>query len=157
MASRQLRPVATERASAAKGAGAATGAGAPSALANWPIQLHLMPVQAPYFQGATVLLAADCVPFAHPGFHADMLAGRILVIGCPKLDDTSAYLEKLAAIFRFNEVRAVEVAFMEVPCCHGLARLAATAIEQSGKRLPLELIKVGIDGQIQPLPERAIA
>ena len=120
----------------------------PAALANWPIQLHLVPSQAPYFQGATLLVAADCVPFAYPDFHARMLSGRVLLIGCPKLDDTSAYLEKLAAILRFNDVHAVEVAFMEVPCCHGLVRLVSQAIAASGKDVPLALTEVSIQGEI---------
>jgi Pyruvate/2-oxoacid:ferredoxin oxidoreductase delta subunit len=135
----------------------AGGAGQPSALRNWPVQLHLLPVQAPYFDKARVLLAADCVPFAYADFHQSMLAGRTLIIGCPKLDDTSAYEEKLAAIFRFNDIEAVEVAFMEVPCCHGLVRLVAKALERSGKAIPLEMVQVGIDGTIKHEQRRASA
>lgn len=142
-AMRQLRPLAASPATA--GGGEAQ----PSALRNWPVQLHLLPVQAPFFQGAKVLLAADCVPFAFPDFHRDMLSGRTLIIGCPKLDDVSAYLEKLTAIFRFNDVREVEVAFMEVPCCHGLVRLAGEALQASGKDIPLHLVKVGINGELE--------
>ena len=120
----------------------------PSALGNWPVQLHLVPVQAPYYRGATLLIAADCVAFAYPAFHRKMLAGRTLIIGCPKLDDTEAYTDKLASILRLNEVRAVEVAFMEVPCCHALCRLVTRALGASGKEIPLELIEVGIQGEI---------
>jgi hypothetical protein len=133
------------------------GAPAPSALRNWPVQLHLLPVQAPYFDKAKVLIAADCVPFAYADFHRGMLAGRTLIIGCPKLDDTSAYEEKLAAIFRFNDIEAVEVAFMEVPCCHGLVRLVADALKQSGKSIDLELVQIGIDGTIKHEQRRASA
>ena len=129
----------------------------PSALANWPIQLHLAPIQARAFQGATLLVAADCVPFAYADFHSRLLGGRTLLIGCPKLDDTSAYLEKLTAILRFNDVRAVEVAFMEVPCCHGLARLVGQAIAASGKPIPLGLIEVSIQGEIIRPAARASA
>lgn len=123
----------------------------PSALRNWPVQLHLLPVQAPYFSQADLLIAADCVPFAHAGFHETLLAGRTLLIGCPKLDDTSAYQEKLAAIFRFNDIRSVEVAVMEVPCCRGLVHLVDQAIEAAGKADTLRprLARVGIRGEIQ--------
>ncbi|MFH2010420.1 MAG: 4Fe-4S binding protein [bacterium] len=121
----------------------------PSALTNWPVQLHLVPVQAPYFDRAKVLIAADCVPFAQPGFHQNMLQGRTLIIGCPKLDDVSAYLDKLTAIFKFNDIQSVEVAFMEVPCCHGLVRLVQQALEASGKDLQPSLTRVGIRGEIQ--------
>lgn len=129
----------------------------PSALRNWPVQLHLLPVQAPFFKNAKVLLAADCVPFAHPDFHQSLLAGRALIIGCPKLDDTSAYLEKLTAIFRFNDIEAVEVAYMEVPCCRGLVQLATQAAEASGKSVPISLVRVGINGQLDAVQERASA
>ncbi|MBI4701546.1 MAG: 4Fe-4S binding protein [Deltaproteobacteria bacterium] len=141
----------------APAAGPGERTGQASALANWPVQLHLAPIQAPYYHGARLLLAADCVPFALPEFHRRLLAGRTLLIGCPKLDDTSAYLEKLAAILRCNDVAAVEVAFMEVPCCHGLARLAAQAIRASGKQIPLALTKVGIGGEILEPAQRASA
>ena len=128
--------------------------GALSALANWPVQLTLAPVQAPYFEGATLLVAADCVPFAYPEFHGRMLAGRTLLIGCPKLDDAPAYLEKLTAILRLNDLRAIEVAFMEVPCCHGLVRLVAQAVAASGKSLAVTLIRLGIHGEVQERSER---
>lgn len=120
-----------------------------STLANWPVQLHLVPVQAPYFEGAKLLIAADCVPFAHAGFHSTFLAGRTLIICCPKLDDVSVYLAKLTAIFLNNAIESVEVAHMEVPCCHGLVRLVQQALAASGREIPLSLTQVGIRGEIQ--------
>jgi len=150
-AMRQLQP------KAPLPARAGNGGQTPSTLRNWPVQLHLVPPQAPYYQGAKILLAADCVPFAHADFHRDMLAGSTLIIGCPKLDDLSAYMEKLTAIFQFNDIREVEVAFMEVPCCHGIVRLAADAINGSGKDIPLTLSKINIDGTLERQQPRVSA
>jgi len=121
---------------------------APSTLTNWPVQLHLVPTHAPYLEGAKLLIAADCVPFAFADFHRELLAGRTLVIGCPKLDDVEAYVEKLAEILRVNDVASIDVAYMEVPCCFGLVRLVRTALADSGKDIPLHLIKIGIGGEI---------
>jgi Pyruvate/2-oxoacid:ferredoxin oxidoreductase delta subunit len=118
----------------------------PSRLRNWPVQLHLVPVNAPYLRGASLLLAADCVGFASPDFHASFLDGRILIVGCPKLDDAAFYREKLAAILRENDIRELTVAFMEVPCCSGLVNLARQALADSGKKIPLTTVKVGIEG-----------
>lgn len=151
-AMRQMEPLGKMAPTAGPGLGSgATKPGSiPSALTNWPLQLHLTPVQAPFFHQAKLLIAADCVPFAQPDFHQTMLAGRALLIGCPKLDDTSAYLDKLTAIFQFNEIESVEVAFMEVPCCRGLVGLVEKALEASGKDLKAELTQVGIQGNAQP-------
>ncbi|MCX7805161.1 MAG: 4Fe-4S binding protein [Planctomycetota bacterium] len=121
----------------------------PSALRNWPLQLHLAPISAPQYDGATLLISADCVPFALADFHSRLLDGRTLIIGCPKLDDTDAYLEKLTGIFRRNGIRAVEVAHMEVPCCFALVHLVRTALRDSGKDIPLTLVRVGIRGGVQ--------
>lgn len=118
----------------------------PSELRQWPVQLHLVPVNAPYWQDAELLIAADCVPFAFAGFHARHLRGKRLIICCPKLDDTAAYLEKLQAIFAQNSIHSVTVAHMEVPCCHGLVRLVQEALTRSGKPLPLKTVEVGIRG-----------
>ncbi len=150
-APRQMQPLGQMAPSAGPGSapGAPTSGGQPSALTNWPVQLHLVPVQAPFFHQAKLLVAADCVPFSHPDFHQGMLAGRTLIIGCPKLDDTSAYLDKLTAIFQFNEIESVEVAFMEVPCCNGLVQLVNQALEASGKDLKPALTRVGIRGDTQ--------
>jgi ferredoxin len=121
-----------------------------SQLRNWPVQIHLLPIEAPFYQGAHLLLAADCVPFAYPGFHQDFLSGRTLAVGCPKLDDPLYYVEKLANILRSNDIRSLTVAHMEVPCCFGLERIAAQAVERSGKDIPVEVVIVGRDGTIKP-------
>jgi NAD-dependent dihydropyrimidine dehydrogenase PreA subunit len=120
----------------------------PSQLGQWPVQLHLVPVHAPYFQNADLLIAADCVPFAFADFHGKFLRGRALVVGCPKLDDVEAYHRKLTEIFRQNDIRMVEVIHMEVPCCFGLVRLVQMALKDSGKAIPLVLTKVGIRGEV---------
>ena len=124
-----------------------------SALANWPVQLVLAPVQAPYFQGARLLIAADCVPFALADFHQGFLAGRTLLMGCPKLDDAELYRRKLAQIFIQNDIQSVEVLYMEVPCCFGLAHLIHLAIQESGKDIPVEITKIGIRGTIGEVQE----
>jgi ferredoxin len=120
----------------------------PSRLRNWPVQLRLVPVNAPYLQGANILLAADCVPFALADFHRRIMDGKILLIGCPKLDDAAFYREKLASILSENDVRSLTVAFMEVPCCFGLVNLARQALEDSAKDIPFSTVKVGIQGEV---------
>ncbi len=132
--------------SATAPAGKYTGA---SALTQWPVQLHLVPVAAPYWDGADLLVAADCVAFALGGFHDDLLKGRKLAIACPKLDDTGPYVEKLAQIIGRNNIRSVSVAHMEVPCCYGLIRIVEAALAASGKNLQLKKIEVGIDGELR--------
>jgi NAD-dependent dihydropyrimidine dehydrogenase PreA subunit len=139
------RPMVLPRADAPP---ARAGAG-PSRLAQWPVQLHLVPVAAPYFRGADLLVAADCVPFAYPGFHEELLAGRALVVGCPKLDDLSAYVQKLGRIVAENDVRSVTVARMEVPCCGGIAAAARRSVEASGKPIPFRDVVVGVSGTIR--------
>jgi len=121
---------------------------AASALANWPVQLRLVPVNAPYFDGADLLIAADCAPFALADFHARLLDGKILLIGCPKLDDVEFYRQKLAEIFRQNEIRSVEVAYVEVPCCFGLVQIVRDSLAEAGKQIPLVLTKIGIRGSV---------
>jgi len=118
----------------------------PSELRQWPTQLHLVPPHAPYLQNAHLLIAADCVPFAYADFHKDFIKGRVLVNACPKLDDTSPYVEKLAAIIAQNDIQSVTVTIMEVPCCRGMAMFAQQAIAQSGKDVPLEVTVIGVDG-----------
>ena len=105
----------------------------PSRLRQWPVQLTLLPTQGPIWTDADVLLAADCVPFAYPDFHENLLAGRTLAIACPKLDDCQPYIDKLTTIFASNSIRSVTVARMEVPCCSGLTRVARMALEASGR------------------------
>ncbi len=120
----------------------------PSELVNWPVQLHLIPVNAPYLQGARLLVAADCVPCAYAGFHRELLAGRKLTIGCPKLDNAEFYVEKLTRLFQQNDIQSIDVAYMEVPCCFGLVQVIKLALESSGKTIPLTLTKIGVQGSI---------
>ena len=119
-----------------------------SELANWPVQLKLVPVSAPYLKNASLLMAADCTAFAYPGFHSELLPGKICLIGCPKLDDTDFYKEKLVQIIRENGIRSIEVVYMEVPCCGGLVRLVQDAIKDSKALVPLKLIKISVDGKL---------
>jgi Pyruvate/2-oxoacid:ferredoxin oxidoreductase delta subunit len=132
----------------ASGAPESQAAPIPSALGNWPIQLKLVPVTAPYLNGANLLISADCVPFALGEFHRQFLKGRVLMVGCPKLDDIQFYTEKLTEIFRQNDIRSVQVVYMEVPCCFGLLRAVNTALAASGKKIPFSAAKVGIRGNI---------
>ncbi len=125
-----------------------------SQLTQWPVQLKLVPIKAPYFQDADLLVAADCVPFAYANFHQDFIKGKVVIIGCPKLDDIQYYEEKLTEIFKSNSIKSVTVPYMEVPCCFGLVKAAEDAIAASGKNIPLKKIKIGIRGEIQP-EERA--
>jgi Pyruvate/2-oxoacid:ferredoxin oxidoreductase delta subunit len=121
-----------------------------SMLSQWPVQLKLVPVNAPYFEDADLLIAADCVPFAYANFHQDFLRGKALVVGCPKLDDIQLYREKLTEIFRTNSIKSVTLPFMEVPCCFGLVKATEDAIAASGKDIPLKKVKIGIRGEIKP-------
>jgi len=120
-----------------------------SQLLNWPVQLHLVPIKAPYFDNSNLLIAADCVPFANADFHNEFLKGKALIIGCPKLDDINHYHRKLTQIFRENNIKSIEAAFMEVPCCFGLVQLVQRALQDSGKEINIEVRKVGIRGDIQ--------
>ncbi len=117
-----------------------------SELRQWPVQLRLLPVRAPFFQGADLTLVADCVPFAKPNFHADVLKGAAVALGCPKLDDAQAYVEKLAQILSANDIRRLKVVYMEVPCCRGLLWIAEQALARSFKQLPYEteLVRIGL-------------
>ena len=118
-----------------------------SELRQWPVQLHLVPPTAPYFQNADILVSADCVAFAMGSMHQDLLKGKALAIACPKLDDTSAYVDKLAQIFSANAINSITVAIMEVPCCRGLDVMVREALQKSGKDIPLESIVIGINGE----------
>jgi hypothetical protein len=118
-------------------------------LCQWPVQLHLVPVTAPFFQNADLLVAADCAPFAYAGFHRDFMAGKALVIGCPKLDDLNVYQQKLTEIFRSSTIKSVTVVRMEVSCCGGIVAVARKALADSGKDIPFSEVTVGIQGDIR--------
>src|SRR5690242_3436003 len=120
----------------------------PSQLAQWPVQLHLVPTSAPYFQDADLLIAADCAPFAYGDFHKDFLAGKSLVIGCPKLDDNDFYTKKLTELFRVSSIKSITVLRMEVPCCGGIVQAARQALAASGKEIPFKEVRIGISGEV---------
>mgnify|MGYP001597583379 FL=1 len=120
-----------------------------SALRQWPVQLSLLPPQAPFFENSHLLISADCVPFANANFHSKLLNGKSLVIGCPKLDDINEYKNKLTDIFKNNKIKSVTVAIMEVPCCYGLYAITEEAIKESGKKIPIIQETIGINGEIQ--------
>lgn len=120
-----------------------------SKLGQWPVQLHLVSTTAPYFQDADLLIAADCVPFAYADFHKDFLAGKAVVVGCPKLDDNQFYTQKLTELFRASSIRSITVLRMEVPCCGGIVMAARQALAASGKEIPLTEVTVGIKGEIR--------
>lgn len=121
----------------------------PSQLAQWPVQLHLVSPMAPYFAGAELVLTADCVPFAMADFHDKLLSGRAIAIACPKLDETSPYVEKLAQLIKHNNLKRLTVVHMEVPCCTGLVRLARQAMALAGVDVPFEDVTISLQGQIK--------
>ena len=118
-----------------------------SQLQNFPVQLKLAPMSAPYFHGANLLVAADCTAYAYARFHQDFLRGKVCLVGCPKLDGVD-YSEKLARILQNNEINSVTVVRMEVPCCGGLEFAVKKALQQSGKFIPWQVVTVRIDGSI---------
>jgi hypothetical protein len=121
----------------------------PSQLRQWPIQLHLVSPTAPYYQGADVLLAADCVPFAVGNFHEDFLKGKSLAIACPKLDaGQEVYAEKIRAWFDEAKINSLTVLIMEVPCCRGLLGTALNASKASRRKVPIRLVVVGLRGDV---------
>ncbi len=119
-----------------------------SELKQWPVQIHLVPVNAPYFDGADLLITADCVPFAYGNFHRDLLKGKILLVGCPKLDDAEYYKNKITDIFKENDIKSVTLAYMEVPCCFGFRRLVDDVLAESGKNIPVHNFMVKVNGEI---------
>lgn len=120
-----------------------------SRLAQWPVQMRLVSPTAPYFQGAELLLTADCVPVAYASYHEDFLAGKAVIMGCPKLDDNDFFMNKLTEILRVADIRSVTVLKMEVPCCGGMAWAAKEAIKNSGKVIPYAEVTIGIQGDIK--------
>ena len=119
----------------------------PSLLRQWPVQLKLVSPYAPYFDGADLLIAADCTAYAYGNFHRDFIRNRITLIGCPKLD-AGDYSEKLTAILAGNDVRSITVVRMEVPCCGGIENAAKQALQASGKHIPWQVVTICADGKI---------
>ena len=120
----------------------------PSALAQWPVQLRLVPPSAPFLQGADLLLVADCVPFALADFHRRFLTDHAVVVACPKLDDAGASLDRLSGILAQSNLRRLTVLQMEVPCCRGLLRMADTARQMAGSQVPLEAVTISVAGEV---------
>ena len=118
-----------------------------SSLQNWPVQIKLAPVNAPYFNDAKLLIAADCTAYAYASFHQDFIRNKITLIGCPKLDQVD-YSEKLTAIIQNNNIQSVTIVRMEVPCCGGLEMAAKKALQNSGKFIPWQVVTISIDGKI---------
>ena len=124
----------------------AAAAPAESCLSQWPVQIKLAPLQAPYFDGANLLVAADCAAYAYAGFHHRFMRNHITLIGCPKLDEGD-YSEKLTEIIRRNNIRSLTVVRMEVPCCGGIERACVTALQNSGKFIPWQVVTLSTEGE----------
>ena len=118
-----------------------------SQLSNWPVQIKLAPVSAPFYQGAKLLIAADCTAYAYAAFHEDFIRGRVTLVGCPKLDGVD-YSQKLREIIQNNDIQSVTIVRMEVPCCGGLEFAAKKALQESGKFLPWQVVTISTDGRI---------
>ena len=119
----------------------------PSQLSQWPVQIKLLPTNAPYFNGAKLLVAADCTAYAYAGFHEKFIKGHITLVGCPKLDSVD-YSEKLTEIIRNNDIKEVTIVRMEVSCCGGLEHAVKTALQNSGKFIPWQVVTISTDGRI---------
>ena len=118
-----------------------------SRLAQWPCQIKLLPTQAPFFDGAKLLIAADCTAYAYANMHEEFMRGKVTIIGCPKLDAVD-YTDKLTEIIRDNDIKSVTIVRMEVPCCGGLQRAAENALRNSGKFIPWQVVTISRDGNI---------
>lgn len=118
-----------------------------SELRHWPVQIMLVPPQAPYLNNADLLIAADCVPFAYAGFHGELLKDKTLLVGCPKLDDIEFYKEKITGIVKNGNIRSITYAHMEVPCCFGFVPVIKEAISKSGKDIPFKTVVISIRGE----------
>lgn len=119
-----------------------------SALTHWPVQIRLIPPHAPFLKGADLLVAADCAPVSYPDLHRELLPGKVIMLGCPKFDDTRDYTERFVEIFKQANIKSVTVLSMEVPCCAGLARIVGQAVSISGKEIPVQEIIVSRRGEI---------
>lgn len=119
-----------------------------SELSHWPVQIRLVPPNAPFLKGADLLVAADCTPFAYPRFHEDFLKGKTLLVGCPKLDDADAYVQKFTQIFREAPIKSITVVVMEVPCCQGLPVIIDKGLALAGKSIAMEKVTINSHGEI---------
>ncbi|MFC1534971.1 ATP-binding protein [Thermodesulfobacteriota bacterium] len=119
-----------------------------SALSHWPVQIRLVPPNAPFLKGADLLVAADCTPIAYPNFHRDFLEGKAVMVGCPKFDDAQEYIQKFADIFSMADIKSVTIAVMEVPCCQGLPIIVEKGMEIAGKKIPVEKVVISGRGDI---------
>ncbi len=126
-----------------------------SALSHWPVQIRLIPPQAPFLKGADLLVVADCVPVAFPGLHQDFMQGKAVMIGCPKFDDAQEYIDKFAAIFKTAGIKSLTTVVMEVPCCSGLPVIVRKGLEKSGSHIPLTQVVVSTRGRV--IGERKVA
>ncbi len=118
-----------------------------SALTHWPVQIRLVPPTAPFLKGAELLVAADCTPLAYPDFHRDLLKGKVVLLGCPKFDDTEAYVQKFRGIFEKSDIRRITAVVMEVPCCRGLPVILQKAMALAGKHIPLDTVVISTEGK----------
>ena len=119
-----------------------------SALSHWPVQIRLVPPQAPFLKNAHLLVAADCTPLAYADFHERLLKGKVVLMGCPKFDDVQDYIDRFAAIFTASDIASITAAIMEVPCCSGLPYLIKKGMEKAGKTIPMETVVISTRGQI---------
>jgi ferredoxin len=119
-----------------------------SALTHWPVQIRLVPPTAPFLKNASLLIAADCTAFSYPDFHRDFIAGKVVMVGCPKFDDAQAYVEKFAEIFSRVPIKDVTVVVMEVPCCSGLPLMVKRGMEMAGKTIPTERVVISSRGEV---------
>jgi len=134
---------------AAPAANGPSGQGTPaSALSHWPVQIRLIPPNAPFLKGTDLLILADCVPVAFPGLHQELLQGKAVMIGCPKFDDAREYIEKFAAIFKTAGIKSITTVVMEVPCCSGLPAMVRKGLEAAGAQIPMSQMVVSTRGEI---------
>ena len=120
----------------------------PSSLGHWPVQINLIPANAPFLKGAELLIAADCVPVAYPDFHRDFLKGKVVMVGCPKFDDVEEYIRKFTEIFKVADIKSVTALVMEVPCCSALPVILKRAMDAAGKKIPLEQVVISTRGEV---------
>ncbi len=125
-----------------------------STLSHWPVQIRLVPANAPFLKGADLLVAADCVPVAFPSFHRDLLKGKVVMLGCPKFDAVDEYVQKFADIFRTAGIRSVTLAVMEVPCCSGLPMIVKKGMDAAGKQISIKEIVISPKGKILEASEK---